>query len=157
MINSLDVNAISTFGIDKTCEMELRRKAAMLFSKALSHGSWRRARARLFGKDNEMRNLAHEDFKIRPMNGNGRLVDAAFDQIVGSESRNADFDKDFYPLKVHLKDRWTNIAAARRRGIVLPPVELIKTAGGFFVRDGHHRILVAKMLGRATIKEWRER
>jgi len=34
---------------------------------------------------------------------------------------------------------------------VLPPVELIRTGGIYFVRDGHHRISVARALGEAYI------
>jgi hypothetical protein len=36
-------------------------------------------------------------------------------------------------------------------GITLPPVELIKVGQDYFVRDGHHRISVSRMLGYGSI------
>jgi hypothetical protein len=73
-------------------------------------------------------------------------------QIRGSEGRSDDFDRDFYPLQDHNKERWLNIAAARRRGKALPPVELIQVEDIYFVLDGHHRISVARALGQPDIE-----
>ncbi len=64
--------------------------------------------------------------------------------IRGSEGRCDDFDADFRPLKTHNKARWIDLAAAWQRGVVLPPVELIRVGDVYFVRDGHHRISVAQ-------------
>ena len=44
------------------------------------------------------------------------------------------------------------IAAAMRRGASMPPVELIQAADGYYVRDGHHRISVARAAGQASIE-----
>ena len=72
-------------------------------------------------------------------------------QIRGSEGRCADFDADFRPLQTHSKGRWVNVAVARERGMGLPPVELIQVGDVYFVRDGHHRISVAKALGEEAV------
>jgi hypothetical protein len=80
-------------------------------------------------------------------------------QIWGSEGRSDDFDRDFNPLQDHNKERWLNIAAARRRGKVLPPVELVQVGDIYFVLDGHHRISVARAMGQraieASVMVWR--
>jgi hypothetical protein len=73
------------------------------------------------------------------------------DQIRGSEGRSNDFDRDFYPLQAHDAPRWKGLAIARQLGRALPPVELIQVDDIYFVRDGHHRISVAKMLGQKDI------
>ena len=73
-------------------------------------------------------------------------------QIRGSESRSSDFDCDFNPLHDHNKRRWLNVATARRRGKALPPVKLIQVGDVYFVRDGHHRISVARALGQRDIE-----
>lgn len=73
-------------------------------------------------------------------------------QIRGSESRCADFDRDFNPLHDHNKGRWLSIAGARQRGKALPPVDLVQVGDIFFVRDGHHRISVARELGQQAIE-----
>jgi hypothetical protein len=69
-------------------------------------------------------------------------------EICGSEGRSADFDRQFNPLVNHTRDRWLDIFDAQRAGQELPPVELIRLGDKYFVRDGHHRISVARTLGR---------
>lgn len=80
-------------------------------------------------------------------------------QIRGSQDRGDDFDRDFNPLQDHNKGRWLGIAAARQRGKGLPPVELVQVGDVYFVRDGHHRISVARALGQwdieAKVMVWR--
>jgi hypothetical protein len=73
-------------------------------------------------------------------------------QICGSESRSSDFDRDFNPLQDHNKRRWLSVADARRRGKALPPVKLVQVGDVYFVRDGHHRISVARALGQRSIE-----
>jgi hypothetical protein len=74
------------------------------------------------------------------------------EQIRGSESRSADFDSLFYPRQGHTQQRWVSIAAARMIGSLLPPVELIQVGDGYFVRDGHYRISVARALGEEVVE-----
>ena len=82
----------------------------------------------------------------------------SLDQIRGSENRTREFDIDFYPLEGYIEERWIGVAAALLRGIELPPVELIKVGDLYYVRDGHHRISVARALGwksiDAVVVEW---
>jgi hypothetical protein len=73
-------------------------------------------------------------------------------QIRGSEGRSRDFDCDFNPLRDHGRDRWMRVALARLEGKSLPPVELIQVGDVYFVRDGHHRISVARALGQPDIE-----
>ena len=80
------------------------------------------------------------------------LRDVSLSEIQGSEGRNDDFDVTFRPLRPHHRDRWLNIFAARQRGAALPPVELIQVGERYFVRDGHHRISVARALGQEEIE-----
>jgi hypothetical protein len=48
--------------------------------------------------------------------------------------------------------RWLRVAAARDQGKVLPPVVLVQVGDVYFVRDGHHRISVARALGQLDIE-----
>jgi hypothetical protein len=72
-------------------------------------------------------------------------------QIRGSEGRCREFDLSFHPLQSHSAARWLSIATASRMGVALPPVELIQVGDVYFVRDGHHRISVARALGQTQI------
>jgi hypothetical protein len=73
------------------------------------------------------------------------------DQIVGSVDRGHDFDRRFRPTSSRVRGRWERIAEATRRGESMPPVDLLHIGEIYFVRDGHHRISVARALGRPDI------
>lgn len=76
----------------------------------------------------------------------GRQV-VPLDRIVGSVDRTRDFDRSFRPTSPRTRGRWESIATAMRRGEAMPPVALYKLGEVYFVRDGHHRISVARALG----------
>jgi hypothetical protein len=65
--------------------------------------------------------------------------------IVGSEGRYHDFNKYFLPKREHLRQRWQRVDEAHIRDIILPPIQLYEIGGVYFVRDGNHRVSVAKM------------
>jgi hypothetical protein len=79
------------------------------------------------------------------------MREIAIDTICGSEERADDFDNFFRPLASHNRDRWLSVAEARLRGVHMPPVQLIEVGGRYYVRDGHHRISVAKALGESFV------
>ncbi len=69
------------------------------------------------------------------------------DKIIGSEGRYKDFDNNFFPKSSHLKARWEKIDDAAIKQIDLPPIKVYEIAGLYFVRDGNHRVSVAKSRG----------
>jgi hypothetical protein len=71
--------------------------------------------------------------------------------IHGSENRVDDFDAGFHPLRPHIQARWLSIASACLRGVPMPPVVLIQVGNAYYVRDGHHRISVARAMGQEMI------
>jgi hypothetical protein len=73
-------------------------------------------------------------------------------QIKGSEGRADDFDAAFHPIQAHTEVRWRGIARAWLADASMPPVDLIRVGDIYFVRDGHHRISVAKALGQQEIE-----
>lgn len=79
------------------------------------------------------------------------LLSVALDSIVGTVDRTAGFDRRFRPTSGRLRPRWERIAGARRRGESLPPVTLYRVGELHFVRDGHHRVSVARALGQDSI------
>jgi hypothetical protein len=76
----------------------------------------------------------------------------AIGTIRGSEARPNDFDRDFNPLQDHSGGRWLRVAKARWDGKPLPPVDLVRIGDIHFVRDGHHRISVARACGQRSIE-----
>ncbi|HKH17584.1 MAG TPA: hypothetical protein VKA57_08675 [Solirubrobacteraceae bacterium] len=73
------------------------------------------------------------------------------DSIVGTVDRTRDFDRGFRPTTPRVRGRWQRIAAAQRRGESFPPISVYRIGDLHFVRDGHHRVSVAKSLGREDI------
>jgi hypothetical protein len=69
------------------------------------------------------------------------------DAIVGTVDRSRDFDRRFRPTSGRVRGRWEQIATAIRRGEAMPPVDLVRVGEIYFVRDGHHRVSVARALG----------
>ena len=75
----------------------------------------------------------------------------ALDHIIGSEGRYSDFDRRFLPRSDKLKQRWSSIDRAMNESVELPPVELYKIGDIYFVRDGNHRVSVARQQGQVFI------
>lgn len=71
----------------------------------------------------------------------------ALELIIGSEGRYRDFARGFLPRHGYLKDRWVRIDSAHYHDIILPPIRLYELGGVYFVRDGNHRVSVAKLQG----------
>jgi hypothetical protein len=75
----------------------------------------------------------------------------AIDTIVGSVNRVKDFDRAFRPTSTKVRTRFEQIANAQRRGASLPPIDVYRIGMLHFVRDGHHRVAVARAQGREEI------
>jgi hypothetical protein len=73
------------------------------------------------------------------------------DSIVGTVDRSREFDRNFRPTSRRVRQRWERIAKAMRRGEAMPPIEVYRIGELHFVRDGHHRVSVARQLGLETI------
>ena len=73
------------------------------------------------------------------------------DSIVGTVDRTKEFDRAFRPTSPRLRARWQRIAEAQRRGESFPPISVYRIGELHFVRDGHHRVSVARSLGRTEI------
>jgi len=69
------------------------------------------------------------------------------DKIVGSVGRHRDFDRAFLPSKDDLGARWKRIDEMMHRAEELPPISLYKIGDAYFVRDGNHRVSVARQQG----------
>lgn len=73
------------------------------------------------------------------------------DRIVGSEGRYRDFNRHFLPRFDHLRPRWVRVDLAHYKDVILPPIQLYEAGGLYFVRDGNHRVSVARMQGTRAI------
>ena len=65
-------------------------------------------------------------------------------------SRSKLFDACFRPAAA-ARSRWQRVWLAEHRGAVLPPISVLQVGDSYAVRDGHHRVSVAKARGALTI------
>ena len=74
------------------------------------------------------------------------------DQIRGSVDRYRDFDRDFLPRNPATRERWMRLDRAALAGEYVPPVQLYKIGDVYFVKDGNHRVSVARQQGATDIE-----
>jgi hypothetical protein len=79
------------------------------------------------------------------------LQSISLDSIVGTVDRSRDFDRRFRPTSRRVRRRWQGIAEAIRRGESMPPIDVYRIGDLHFVRDGHHRVSVARAMGLDSI------
>ncbi len=124
--------------------------ASLLFRRMLAKGRKGQFWSRLLGRSYKLHTLRGTATNYIRLIG---LQSVSITQIKGTEGRDTseDFELNFYPLKEEDELRWKSIVRAWHLGTPLPPVELIKRGDIYYVRDGHHRISVARALGYSTI------
>jgi hypothetical protein len=153
--NSINQTIKHTLGTADSLDL----RAAKLFESAYRNPH-KNPIQRLFARQSEplleLRQVACEKSALNRHFAGTQAV--AMTNIQGSIDRTTDFDRDFRPIQRHTELRWQRIATAMLRGQALPPVELVRIGDTYFVKDGHHRISVARQLGfsyiDAVIEEW---
>jgi hypothetical protein len=76
----------------------------------------------------------------------------ATETIIGTSDRHKAevFDRAFRPPEWS-RGRWSQLYHAASAGSALPPISVYRVGGEHFVRDGHHRVSVARALGAREI------
>ena len=78
----------------------------------------------------------------------------SLDSIVGTVDRSREFDRDFRPKSPRVRERWQRINTAQRKGEAMPPIDVYRIGELHFVKDGHHRVSVARALGHKDINAY---
>ena len=123
------------------------------FQNARTKAFWQDILSLLRGKPAEL--LSFEDIKSRLRLREERyrgLQDVPLDRIVGSVGRYRDFTSSFLPKNPSMQDRWSRVYAKTSSMEGVPPIELYQIDDVYFVRDGNHRVSVARQLGNKTIE-----
>lgn len=81
------------------------------------------------------------------------LQEIPLDAIVGSVGRYRDFTRTFLPKLDSDKDRWARVKLAHAR-LGLPPIEVYLVGEVYFVKDGNHRVSIARQEGSPTIEAY---
>jgi len=76
------------------------------------------------------------------------------DKIIGSVGRYTDFTRDFLPRKSSDSQRWVSVKVATESLMGVPPIEVYKVGDYYFVRDGNHRVSIARQNGQSHIEAY---
>ena len=132
--------------------INLHQQSISLFNRSRFHGKVWRLWQRILNHPIHVLSLSELKMNLKLGNSYEKGLDCvAIDQIIGSVSRCEDFDAHFAPIKEGSNQRWARIARLFFLGEAIEAVELIQVADRYFVLDGHHRISVAKALGKKFI------
>ena len=123
-------------------------KASDDFNRARSRELFTRILHILRPTDQELLSLKDVRSLIKPKGESYRGMQIVpISLIIGSEGRYRDFNKLFLPKHDHMRNRWERVDKAHLESIILPPIKLFEIGGVYFVRDGNHRVSVAKSQG----------
>ena len=130
--------------------MDFNEQADRDFSRARRKAFLRRVGAYLRNDPSSNQLLSFDEVKsglgaVEQVYLGMRTVPVA--KIVGSVGRHRDFDRAFLPSKGDLSTRWKKIDQMMHRAEELPPISLYKIGDAYFVRDGNHRVSVARQRG----------
>jgi nucleotide-binding universal stress UspA family protein len=125
------------------------------FRRARGKVTMARLMARLRGKSDDL--LPYEEVRkqLRAVELSRQdLREIPIDSIVGSVGRYSDFTRGFLPTRGSDADRWARVKVATSSSTGLPPVEVFQVGDTYFVKDGHHRISVARQSGAKHIEAY---
>lgn len=113
---------------------------------------WQEVLSHLTGRHSELMNFDEIRSRLHLHEELYRgIADVPLDHIVGSVGRYKDFTATFLPKKANMRDRWSRVYALANSLEGPPPIELYKVGDTYFVRDGNHRVSVARELDAKTI------
>jgi hypothetical protein len=82
----------------------------------------------------------------------GKVQEIPLEAITGTlePARAREFDSEFRPTS-RMRSRWLRVWVAEHTGPGLGPIEVVQVGNEYAVRDGHHRVSVARARGAVTI------
>jgi hypothetical protein len=122
------------------------------FERARRQARWDSLTAWLAGRNEQL--IPFEEVRARlrqqsPLYRGIQNVPVA--RIIGSVGRYQEFTRSFLPLNDSLRDRWVALGAMVM-GQGWPPIEVYQVGDAYFVRDGNHRVSVARRIGNDTVE-----
>jgi len=122
------------------------------YDRARRKAFWRQVASRLLRRNNALLRWDEVRERLRAqVQHAGGLREVPIDHIVGSVGRYHDFDRAFLPRRAHTRQRWMSVDRAHYHDVPLPPVELYCLGETYFVKDGNHRVSVARERGQEFI------
>ena len=130
-----------------------RHASRETFNAALRRGFMQDILADLSGRSDNLLSFSEVQQHLRlsePVD-DVTLEEIPLDRIVGSVGRYRDFNRAFLPRAQIDPQRWMRVDGLRRRAN-LPPIDVFQIGEVYFVRDGNHRVSVARARKDKTIR-----
>ena len=126
------------------------------FQRARKEAAIQQILSRLQGRSNKL--LCYDDVR-RHLRATGKPIERGLQEIplakiVGSVGRYQDFTRSFLPKKDSNEERWARIMAAVNDMRGMTPIEVYQVGDAYFVKDGNHRVSVARQMGSETISAY---
>ena len=124
--------------------------------RAFTAASRARRRAALLGRvrrrGRAARGLPVYEEAAQPRSGEIGVIEIPLEAIAGTTEPNraAQFDRRFRPAPP-ARGRWQRVWLAVHQGVKLPPISVVRIGDAYAIRDGHHRVSVARARGALTI------
>lgn len=127
-------------------DTKLRPEATIYFDRARRNARLQQLLARITGRETRLIPFETVRSELDLKNPFYRGVqNVPLDSIIGSLGRYNDFNRHFLPLTDSLRERWIGVdMLAMSSG--WPPIELFKVGTAYFVKDGNHRVSVARQM-----------
>lgn len=136
-------------------DSQSRYAAIQDFRRARSQAAIQDLFARLTGKSTELLSYDQVLSKLRILGSSeAGLMVIPLDAIIGSVGRYTDFTRDFLPREAVSQNRWARIMELTSGAAGLPPIEVYQIGEAFFVKDGNHRVSVARATGAKDIQAY---
>lgn len=143
----------------KTCQSPMFRnyyiKALEDYRKARRKAAIDELLSRISGTPQQSDLLSYEEVRQQLQaveKSPQRLEEIPLDAIVGSVGRYHDFTRKYLPKSSIDEKRWARVAATSQGLSGLPPIEVYQIGKVYFVKDGNHRVSVARQMGNQSIQ-----
>jgi len=132
--------------------MPLQQTAVRDFDRARKQAAMHQFFARVRRRSDEL--LSYDD--VHDQLGASGVIERGVQEIplksiIGSVGRYQDFTRDFLPKRDSDEERWVGVKTAVDQMKGMPPIEVYQVNDAYFVKDGNHRVSIARQLGVDTI------
>jgi nucleotide-binding universal stress UspA family protein len=134
---------------------ELTSSAVQDFRTARRKATFERIFSRLSGRSPDL--LSYEQVRQQlhaVETPRQELREIPLDSIVGSLGRYNDFTRSFLPISESSRERWARVKGVSESATGFPPIEVYQIGEAYFVKDGNHRVSVARESGSHSIQAY---
>ena len=127
------------------------------YRKARRSAAIQEVLARIRGNPEDLTLLSYEEVRqqLQAIEKNiEQLAEIPLDKIVGSVGRYHDFTRRYLPKSSIDQGRWARVMAITKGLSGLPPIDVYRIGEVYFVKDGNHRVSVARQMGNTSIQAY---